>query len=227
VSWNNNDNKLIYTTGTLQSIERVYIKNDGQITLGESEDILPLEILYDFINEARYGEAREYAIAKIGTQYWMAEDLRTSKYANGDEISLGSDFTDITAKYGTSQFDTYYYNSAAILKSLLIPDGFRISTMKDWDILKEYINDNAMVLKKGDDWSAASSYTATNLTGFSSETIGLYNGDFRDSFSASYWKVDNSNKTKASKVVTISTNNKLNETDPKDIHGLAIRCIKE
>ncbi len=48
-----------------------------------------------------------YRVAKIGTQYWMADNLKTEKYANDDFIPDGTGLGDISAN-PTPNFFFYY-----------------------------------------------------------------------------------------------------------------------
>ena len=105
----------------------------------------------------------EYLTVLIGDQHWMAENLRTEKYNNGDELDFfysplnwsstsvgafssiyewhidGLDYTEeIAIYYG------YLYNWFAIDDHRgLCPQGWRIPSMNDWTNLITYLDPDA------------------------------------------------------------------------------------
>lgn len=99
-----------------------------------------------------------YDAVRIGNQIWMAENLRTTRYANGIEIPLGDDgsktlpqryfpnnnITNVT-KYG------YLYNWPAVMHVAsssnatpsgvqgICPDGWHMPSIAEWDKLTDYL----------------------------------------------------------------------------------------
>jgi len=94
-----------------------------------------------------------YKTIKIGTQTWMAENLKTSHYSNGDLIGTTTPATlDVTAeatpKYqwaydgNESNAATYgrLYTWFAVTDSRNIcPTGWHVPTVEEWEILTEYL----------------------------------------------------------------------------------------
>ena len=98
-------------------------------------------------------DGNTYTAVKIGNQVWMAENLRTTKYADGTEIPLDTMegpsryYPDGTAasvdKYG------YYYNWKAVVNadpdSLqgnvqgICPNGWHVPSNAEWQELVEYV----------------------------------------------------------------------------------------
>ena len=92
-----------------------------------------------------------YEMIQIGTQVWMAENLKVTKYRNGDPIptaynnSAWSALT--TGAYATynddaSNTDTYglLYNWYVVDNSLNIaPEGWHVPTDAEWQILVDYL----------------------------------------------------------------------------------------
>ena len=99
-----------------------------------------------------------YDAVRIGNQIWMAENLRTTRYANGIEIPLGDDGSktlpqryypnnNITnvRKYG------YLYNWPAVMHVAsssnanpsgvqgICPDGWHVPSKAEWDKLTYYL----------------------------------------------------------------------------------------
>lgn len=91
----------------------------------------------------------QYKTVIIGNQEWMAENLRTTTYCNGDSIKGIRDSTDMIDKEpGEALWFTYNYNNEneQIFGKLytwyvidnekgICPCGWEIPTMKDWNLL--------------------------------------------------------------------------------------------
>lgn len=94
-----------------------------------------------------------YNILKIGDQYWMMENLKTTRYNNGDSVNYVS--SDTEWKNQISDAYCYYnndsanivkfgllYNWYAVQKGHLAPKGWRIANEEDWTELKNYVSAN-------------------------------------------------------------------------------------
>jgi uncharacterized protein (TIGR02145 family) len=99
-------------------------------------------------------DGNSYTSVTIGTQVWMVENLKTTKYRNGDPIPNVSDniqWSNITSgahcnynneavngnKYGR------LYNWHAVNDSRNIaPTGWHVPTDAEWTTLEDYLNDN-------------------------------------------------------------------------------------
>ncbi len=107
--------------------------------------------------DGAYGEGvtdidgNSYLTVYIGEQEWMAENLRTTRYNNGDSIDYpGSDNVawreNTTGAYAWNQNnietkDLYgaYYNWYAASNENLCPQGWRVPNRADWNQLISYI----------------------------------------------------------------------------------------
>jgi uncharacterized protein (TIGR02145 family) len=87
-----------------------------------------------------------YNVVQIGNQYWLAENLRTTKYNDGTDISFITDtdeWSNATAGayciYGNkeSNLSGYgcLYNFDAVKSGKLAPDDWRVATDDDWEQL--------------------------------------------------------------------------------------------
>ena len=96
-----------------------------------------------------------YSTVVIGTQTWMAENLKVTKYRNGDNIThitTNSDWVnDTDGAYGdyddnTTLRDTYgmLYNWYAVDNSSgLCPEGWHVPTSEEYNALKTHLGTNA------------------------------------------------------------------------------------
>ncbi|MBG0859741.1 MAG: fibrobacter succinogenes major paralogous domain-containing protein [Bacteroidales bacterium] len=98
-------------------------------------------------------EGNVYKIAKIGDQLWLAENLKTSRYNNGDLISTTNPVSlDISGEYEPKyqwaydgNADTYgrYYTWYAVTDSRgVCPTGWHVPTDDDWTLLTDYLINN-------------------------------------------------------------------------------------
>lgn len=127
------------------------------------------------------GDGNEYDTVVIGTQTWLAENLKTTKYNNGVSIPLVTDNDQWTSMssaafcwYGnnsTAVKETYgaLYNWWSVNVSFLCPAGYHVPTAEDWIILINYLGGEDIAGEKlkatgTQFWSSGSH--ATNESGF-------------------------------------------------------------
>ena len=91
-----------------------------------------------------------YHIVTIGTQVWMVENLKTTKFNDGSSITLVTD-NSAWSKLTTpgycwqnnhiSNKNTYgaLYNWYTVNTGKLAPQGWHVSTFEDWDTLNAYL----------------------------------------------------------------------------------------
>ena len=100
-------------------------------------------------------EGNVYKTIVIGTQEWMAENLNTSIYRNGDAIATGVD----SITWSSANFGAYDYNEnnepyscpygkwynyyACTDERQLCPLGWHVPTGLDWSTLINYLDPNA------------------------------------------------------------------------------------
>jgi uncharacterized protein (TIGR02145 family) len=128
------------------------------IVIGSCEKDNDCENNYENINDTKTVgtiadiDGNIYYTVKIGSQWWMKENLKTTKYNDGTPISniqSGSEW--VSSKEGAyctyenkeSYADTFglLYNYYAIESGKLNPDGWRIPNKDDWMTLLGYLHD--------------------------------------------------------------------------------------
>lgn len=100
------------------------------------------------------GDGNEYDTVVIGTQTWLTENLKTTKYINGDPIPLVTDNTTWTNftrgaycwyENNINYKDTFgaiYNGYVAQLSNFICPKGYHVPTIDDWSILINTLKDS-------------------------------------------------------------------------------------
>jgi uncharacterized protein (TIGR02145 family) len=137
-------------------------------------------------------DGNSYRTIQIGDQVWMAENLRTTKYRNGDPIPNVTDgpaWTQLTtgawAHYeNNASYENPYgklYNWYAVADPRNVcPTNWHVPTDAEWTVLSDYLGGESVAGGKmkstGTQYWAAPNTGATNASGFS----GLPGGYRRD-----------------------------------------------
>lgn len=131
------------------------------------------------------GDNNTYAAVQIGTQLWMAENLKTTSYTDGTKIPLVT--KDSVWRYLTTPAYCWYNNDSAMYsrqygalydwfafaEENLCPSGWHVPSIEEWTALVTYLTDNGYGFEgSGDHYSkslaASSGWTAYEVPG----TIG-------------------------------------------------------
>ena len=186
-----------------------------------------------------------YATVTIGDQIWMKENLRTTKYNNGDlipNISSYPQWDTLTqpawALYGNNgSFQNAYgklYNGYAVEDQRnLCPTGWRIPDESDMDILLNHLGGDfyaARKLKEAGLISWNSPNDATNESGFTGRGGGLRQDDgvFTSLGNvAFYWQKN----TDGSRYFTLINSTHMlttyNALAPSFGYAFSVRCLKD
>lgn len=156
----------------------------GDCHLGVFNDALEYGSVLD-------NEGNSYRTISIGNQLWMAENLKTAHFNNGDPVeviiedALWSSATGSAccSVFNNDNYDCPYgklYNQYTVLDPRgVCPSGFHIPTQADWDALVLYCDPSASLgwgnqsnvagafLKSVGNLNWADNLTGTNSTGFS------------------------------------------------------------
>lgn len=178
--WNKEENSLTYTPGTKPLIECIYIDQNGELSFSPSDTDVQIIISSYKIRDIRGSEIQIYPIVKIGTQYWMKENLRATKYNNGQDIDLGTMQGTQAQYFKDADNNSYFYSGYVLLESNMAPIGWKIPDTEDWNRLKTYVNDEAALLKAGT-WKPFNTgdelQPANNRSGFNALPLGLWDKD--------------------------------------------------
>jgi hypothetical protein len=113
-------------------------------------------------------DGNDFGIINIGTQTWMADNLKTTKYTDGAAIT-----TNMAWYNNTESNKNIYgglYNYAAVNTNKLCPTGWGVATLAEWTTLKDYLGSNIAS-------TTDSTGGGTNNYGFSALGGGKYDRD--------------------------------------------------
>ncbi|MBO7575949.1 MAG: zinc-ribbon domain-containing protein [Bacteroidales bacterium] len=121
-----------------------------------------------------------YKTVKIGNQVWMAENLRTTRYANGESIPLGTSTSTVTSYRYNPDDDAnnvstygYLYNWPAVMHGSsssssnpsgvqgICPDGWHVPSDAEWTELTDYVGSQSEYRCGGDRENIAKALAST------------------------------------------------------------------
>jgi uncharacterized protein (TIGR02145 family) len=184
-----------------------------------------------------------YHTVTIGSQVWMVENLKTTKFNDGTAIPLVTD----AATWGniTSPRYCWYNNNSSTNSALynwyavragIAPVGWHVPTDSEWSILTTYLGGENLAggkLKEAGlaHWDAPNT-GATNETGFSAIPGGSreWNGPFLSLYSSGWWWTSSSSsdgsfawdRYMAANDAAVHRNFSYNMGN-----GLSVRCIRD
>jgi uncharacterized protein (TIGR02145 family) len=228
-------------TGT-KYYSRAYVKHGDETIYSRSEVSFKTSTVIetDIDGNVYYG-------IQIGTQLWMRENLKTTKYNDGTNISLVADNTawsDLTTPgycwYGNdaATYKNVYgalYNWYAVGTSTLCPTGWHVPSDADWTILTTYLGGENAAGGKLKETSYVHWQTpnagATNESGFAALPGGYreYSGSFASiGYNGLWWSSTEYNTTNAwYRSLGSEFNMVVRQNDRSMKTGFSVRCIKD
>ena len=192
------------------------------------------------------GDGNNYPVVEIGTQVWMAENLKTTLYSDGTTIPLVTDGTAWAALstpaycWYNNDADTYkdtygaLYNWYTINTFKLCPEGWHVPTIAEWEVLIVYLGGEMVAGGKVKEigtvhWIAPNT-GATDEVGFTALPSGArgYNtGMFGDIGTDGAWWSSTPYSTNFSMETYVENNNAIMwKNDNYTNTGLYMRCLK-
>lgn len=232
VSWNVTENTLSYVPDDKPAPKLLYWDKAQKMVLAESGQGEPLQLMVKCYEDKRGGLVTRYPIVKIGTQYWLRDNLSATMYLAGDKIPLLPEMKKGTEGFlvsGDNKF--FYYTSQVVDKGKLLPESVAIPTREDWNRLKMYLKNRSSVVKSGK-WIPLKNETSVapynNETGFSAEPAGMYIDSFQKAYQdryVAYWVLNEMGSHDAQEIYLSSGISGFEEVSYADNKAFAIRCI--
>lgn len=184
-----------------------------------------------------------YRTITIGTQVWMAENLKTTKYNDGTRIpekpyyewtylSLGA-FCNYNNNDSLASIYGRLYNWYAVNTGKLAPKGWHVPTEDDWNVLIDYLGGEAIAGGKLKQAGPANwvypNLGATNETGFNAlpggdilESSFIHLGEY-----AFWWTSTSLYDGYASGHYLVYDENYIGTNNVPHYLGFSVRCIKD
>lgn len=202
-------------------------------------------------------DGNTYRTVKIGGQWWMAENLKVTRYKNGTAISIvGNNPPDWQiAQSAYCVFDNvsdppgFLYNWEAVNHPFgLAPDGWRIPTDDDWKMLERHLgmsstsadmtgwrgaSEGEKLKKTGlDSWVEFGDVWASNESGFSAEagSCRMFNGAFGSpglKYNGFWWSSTSNGNDEAWYRHLDYKEKRIFRYHGLLKYGFSVRCIKE
>jgi uncharacterized protein (TIGR02145 family) len=189
-------------------------------------------------------EGNSYKTILIGNQTWMAENLKATRYNNGDEINA----TDTTAGPGEFKHQAAYHNdenNVAVYGRLytwyaiadirsVCPSGWHVPADADWDTLSLYLGGpnaaGGKLKTTGVGRWVLKNVGATNESGFTGLPGGLYNefGDFLFmGYSGCWWSATETDAQIGNLRSLYNSDTNLGSYHETKKSALSVRCLKD
>lgn len=178
-----------------------------------------------------------YHTIKIGSQVWMVENLKTTRYRNGDPITNYTNMQNLWASYSQGAYCIYQNNQsyastygylynwyAAVDNRDIAPAGWHVPTDQDWTTLETYLGGTSVAGGK------MKLNPGTNESGFSALYGGWCTGDlgaYQDIFNVAIWWSSTYNSTYFSHWDVTTTDTFLYTNNSNQHSGYSIRCIHD
>ena len=230
----------------------VYVVKNGVVTHAIKQSDVDSIIFYRPTtknNTVTDINGNSYKTVTIGTQVWMAENLRTTKYKDGSSIPNVTDNSQWSAlttgawsNYNTnSQYDNTYgklYNWHAVKTGKLCPTGWHVPTDAEWTVLTNYLSENGhsgtegKALKSTTGWiyngNGTDNYGWNGLPGGYRLGNGFYGGYFLNFGDNGYWwSSSEAGPNLAWNRYLGGYDVSVYRDDPSKKDGFSVRCLRD
>jgi uncharacterized protein (TIGR02145 family) len=190
------------------------------------------------------GDGNNYPVVQIGSQIWMAENLKATKLNDGTPIDNVTDASAWSALYtpayclwgnDAANKDVYgvLYNWYTVNTGMLCPTDWHVSMDDDWKTLEKYVVgdwDAGKLKETGTTHWPSPNSLATNETGFTA-LPGGHRGDlgtfYAKGSNGQFWCSTEYSYTKAwNRGILYESDEVLRKNNSK-VCGFSVRCVKD
>jgi uncharacterized protein (TIGR02145 family) len=237
-------------TGAIQLGNPSEIPVEGGVLIWDGTNFIGVNrVSWFLLTNARFDtitdrEGHLYRTVRLGTQWWMIENLRTAAFADGSPIQSASSDSECSAGHSSycwyqndsSQYEELYgklYNWYAVSDMHgLCPEGWHIPSLPEWTTLANTLGGQAICGGKmkelGNSHWLPNNAAATNESGFSAIPAGLRstNGSFANLNYLAYWwsSSESGQYVWYSNLYNYNGTMDLNLADK--FNGLSVRCVR-
>ena len=222
---------LFAATMLMAACEKEEPNNDNTLQLPKVEKIP---------NAVTDIDGNVYDAIKIGSQVWMASNLRTTHFANGDTIPVGENMDgEMPYRYAPDGNEDnvsvygYLYNGVAAMHSAgLCPDGWHLPSVAEWNRLADTLGGAVVAGGKlkatGTEFWTAPNTAADNASGFTALPAGYFkNGQFGGrSTDGCFWTSSADGASNASYRQLLSASGNLFDFSYSRSNAHSVRCVK-
>jgi uncharacterized protein (TIGR02145 family) len=189
-------------------------------------------------------DSNHYGVVKIDTLWWMAENLKSVHYQNGQNIPMNTLLsiwdtltTGAYCMYNNKPDTAFIYGNlynyfAVIDKRKICPAGWHVSTNDEWKAMIDYLggsNEAGGKLKLTSGHWASPNTGATNESGFSAipggvNAVGLYDGISIYSF---WWTSTEYSSDRAWDQICYNDKAMIMNTSNTKNQGFSVRCVRD
>ncbi|NLP10593.1 hypothetical protein GX408_09390 [bacterium] len=230
-------------------IERMMIAVFGLLIInGCGDKKSPTEPQDEITGTVSDVDGNNYRTVKIGTQWWMAENLKVKHYRNGEAIPIISDSaawknltTGACCSYnnGINTFGLLYNWFATADSRKIAPEGWHVPSRLEWDTMAEFLGGSSVAGGKMKEmgtlnWKSPNA-GATNVSGFNALPYGNRGNGYSHwdycnfGTHANFWSLTefpNNNKWGYFCAMEFSTPELIFYQLDKKM-GFSIRCVKD
>jgi uncharacterized protein (TIGR02145 family) len=206
---------------------------------GGNKIIFNPDLTYGLVSD---NDGNTYKTIQIGTQTWMAENLKTTKYNDGTAIPKVTDvvtwtglttpgycwYTNDSVSYGA------LYNFYSVIISKLCPTGWHVPSDAEWTTLITYLGGESVAGDKQKEtgithWESPNT-GATNESGFTALPGGYrnYDGSFTSIRKDGYWWSSTESSSVDAYYNDLFYDSDIaasDDSDKKD--GFSVRCLMD
>jgi uncharacterized protein (TIGR02145 family) len=217
---------------------RAYATNSAGTAYGKEVSFITANLLKDV-------DGNVYTSVTIGTQEWMSENLRTTKYSDGTAIPNVTGNTQwkalLTGAWShydnDNQYDTIYgklYNWYAVETGKLCPTGWHVPTDAEWTVLTKHLaadghsgDFKATVLKSTSGWNEDGN--GTDNYGWLGLPGGYrYSNGFDDiGFNGYWWSSSQDDTYSAWHRSSGGSSGSVYRYDSYKYYGISVRCLRD
>lgn len=248
ISYKNSNIIPIYIGGIESGIKQRYTIINCSCAFPDDEDFqCGSSVIKDI-------DGNTYTTVQIGTQCWLRENLRTTKYANGTEIDKEGIFNNGNAlSYGF--FYTWYatmgYDTGIGVNQGVCPNGWHVPGDGEWQILAQYLerhwkyccrcsSSNTNIAKSlaspmgwldcTYDCSIGNKMARNNASGFSAVPAGFYSPTDKKydeiGNQAIFWSATEIDQSKAYTRTLENSSKGISRENKDKRFGFSVRCVK-
>jgi uncharacterized protein (TIGR02145 family) len=203
-----------------------YVSNTGDtMYLGSNKVIIPG---ISIANQLKDSEGNVYKTVKVGNQIWMAENLKTTKFSNGENITESYAYNNDNNNVAT--YGRLYSWYAVSDSRNICPTGWHVPSESEFGILSSKVTSAPQLKESGTTHWQAPNTGATNSIGFTALPGGYYTGSsYIYLYQQSCFWLSSQASASLGRGVALYYNNLPTTGDmlswPKG-RGLSVRCIK-